>query len=242
MLNVIAITNFTASLGSMLTSSQVVPSDSDIDSLKRTNAALACDGNPFTLLYLEKKLGIKPKNIRNITSINDYSEALSSGKIKAAFLLTPHAEVFLAKYCREGFSKSGPAFDLGSFAFVFPRGSSLASDMSEAILQLKETGKLKPMEKDTLSSSDCSSSKSDENVSRGIGPGPFSGLFILSGCASASALLITVIRLLKKRWGSYIRRLLMGRGLNWIWLTILFSHHSQTTSELHSRVGSNFQI
>ena len=118
MLTLIVTTTFTASLGSIITSSQVVPSDLDIDSLKRTNAALACDGNPFTVSYLEKKLGFKPKNIRNITSIDDYSEVLSSENIKAAFLLTPDAKVFLAKYCREGFTKSGPAFNLGSFAFV----------------------------------------------------------------------------------------------------------------------------
>ncbi|XVF82367.1 hypothetical protein PTKIN_Ptkin16aG0041200 [Pterospermum kingtungense] len=233
MLTLIVTTTFTASLGSIVTSSQVLPSGLDVDSLKRTNAVIACDGNPFTVSYLEKSLGFKPDNIiRNISSIDDFSELLSRENIKAAFMLTPDANVFLAKHCSEGFTKTGPAFNIGSFAFVFPRGSPLASDMSEAILELKEAGKLKQMEEDMYSYSDCSSSKSDETVSRGIGPGAFSGLFILSGGASASALLITVIGIFIKRWKGYVRRMLMVRGLIWLRLPILFFHQNQTRNQL----------
>lgn len=121
MLTLIVSTTFTASLGSIVTSSsQILPSDLDIDSLKRTNAVIACDGNPFTVSYLEKSLGFKPENIvRNVTSIDDFSEVLSSGNVMAAFMLTPDAKFFLAKHCSEGFTQTGHAFNIGSsFAFV----------------------------------------------------------------------------------------------------------------------------
>ncbi|XWS41914.1 hypothetical protein CRYUN_Cryun17cG0123100 [Craigia yunnanensis] len=88
---------------------------------------------------------------------------------------------------------------------VFPRYSPLASNIPEAVLRLKEAGELKQMEENILSSSDCSRWTSDQTVTiPGIGPGPFTGLFIVSGGASASALLITVIRVLRRRWESSI--------------------------------------
>ena len=46
-------------------------------------------------------------------------------------------------------------------------------------------------EEDILYSSDCSSWTSYHTInSPAIGPGPFTGLFIVSGCGSASALVI----------------------------------------------------
>ncbi|XVE87130.1 hypothetical protein DITRI_Ditri18aG0091500 [Diplodiscus trichospermus] len=153
----------------MVTSSQVKTSGLEVAYLKRTNAAIGCDGNPFTVSYLVNNLGFERKNIKNTNSIDDYKKALSSGKIKAAFLSIPDAKVFLAKYCGV-FTKSGHAYNLGSFGFVFPRYSPLASDISEAILKLKDAGKLQQMEKDKLSSSDC---PSDQTVTTKIGPGPF---------------------------------------------------------------------
>ncbi|XVF61417.1 hypothetical protein PTKIN_Ptkin08bG0127800 [Pterospermum kingtungense] len=236
-LTLIVMTTYTASISSIVTSAQAEPSDINVNSLKKTNAVIASDGNSFTVSYLVKSLGFKRKNIRNIASVDDCAKALSSGNIKAAFLLMPDAKALLAKYCG-AFTKSGPAYNLGNFGFVFPWGSSLASEMSQSILKLKEAGELQQTEKDMLSLSNCSSSISDETVSRRIGPGPFSGLFILSGGASASAWLITVIRQLKRRWEICIQRMLMGRGLL-VSLTILFSHN-RTTNELQlTRINSN---
>ncbi|XVF17693.1 hypothetical protein REPUB_Repub10bG0145600 [Reevesia pubescens] len=240
---------FTANLGSMVTSSQVEPSGLDISSIKRTNAAIGCDGNSFTVSCLVNNLGFKLKNIKNIGPlIDDYEKALTSGNIKAAFLLIPDAKLFLAKYCR-GFTTSGQTYYLGSFGFVFPRYSPLASDMSEAILKLKEAGEFLEMEEtDMLSASDCSSwsTSDDQTVSttQGIGPGPFTGLFIFSGGASATALLITIVRVLRRRWESSIQRILMGRGL-WGWLaTTFFSLHNQVRNcELQlSPISSTSQV
>ncbi|XP_021275360.1 glutamate receptor 2.8-like [Herrania umbratica] len=99
-LTLIVSTAFTASLSSMVTSSQGdEPSHSNVDSLRKTNDAIASDGNSFTVTYLVKCLGFKRKNIRKIASFDDRARALSSGNIQAAFLLTLDANVFLARYC-----------------------------------------------------------------------------------------------------------------------------------------------
>ncbi|MBA0677717.1 hypothetical protein Goari_019109 [Gossypium aridum] len=85
--------------------------------------------------------------------------------------------------------------------------------MSEAMVRLCGSGKFKRMKDDLLSFPECSSSTIDVTMKRGIGPGPFSGLFILSGTASAVAILITVIRLMRRRWERLVQGMLMGRGL-----------------------------
>ncbi|KAK6287885.1 hypothetical protein POUND7_014064, partial [Theobroma cacao] len=242
----------TARPSSMVTSSQVEPCGLDVDSLTRTNTAIVSDGNPFTVSYLVKILGFKRKNIRNIESVDDYEKALSGGNIKAAFLLTPRAEVFLAKYL-QGLYQVGTCLRSGQFwicnlsdtPLVFQRSSRLASDMSEAILNLKQAGELQQLGEDTLSFSDCSNWTSDQTVTTipGIAPGPFTGLFIFSGGASASVLLITVIRVLKRRMESCIQRLLKGGGL-WMWLTtVFFSHYQRRNHQLQiSPITSTSQV
>ncbi|KAL1060890.1 hypothetical protein V6Z11_1Z061600 [Gossypium hirsutum] len=61
---------------------------------------------------------------------------------------------------------------------------------------------------------------------RGIRPGLFSGFFILLGSVSAIALVIMVIRLLRRRWERLVQGMLMGRDL-WVWLTTLFSRNQR---------------
>ncbi|KAF2295230.1 hypothetical protein GH714_032226 [Hevea brasiliensis] len=114
----------------------------------------------------------KPNNIRNIATIHDTAEALSSGKFKAAFFLKPYAKAFLARYFAD-FPIVEPTYELGGFGFEFQKGSDLASDMSQAILKLKESGELQLIEEKMLSSFDCSASGSDANQSQSLGPEPF---------------------------------------------------------------------
>ncbi|WRX11034.1 hypothetical protein QQP08_003521 [Theobroma cacao] len=117
--------------------------------------------------------------------------------------------------------------------------------MSEAILNLKQAGELQQLGEDTLSFSDCSNWTSDQTVTTipGIAPGPFTGLFIFSGGASASVLLIRVIRVLKRRMESCIQRLLKGGGL-WMWLTtVFFSHYQRRNHQLQiSPITSTSQV
>ena len=101
----------------MLTVSRIKPSVTDIETLQRTNAMVGCDGNSFIVRYLVKTLKFKGENVKNISSVDDYPTAFANGEIKAAFFTAPHAEVFLAKYCK-GFIKAGPNYKLGGLGFV----------------------------------------------------------------------------------------------------------------------------
>ncbi|XVF59419.1 hypothetical protein PTKIN_Ptkin07bG0274400 [Pterospermum kingtungense] len=207
---------YTSMLTTMLTNPvQQKPSILDIDSVKWTNAAIGCDGQPRTMSYLVKVLGFKRRNIRIFASIDDYAAALSSDNIKAAFLSTPNAKVLLAKHCA-GFTQIKPTYGykLGGFGFVFPKGSPLASDISAAILEMEENGELQLMEDEMLSFSDCSSKVSDEDATiRAIEPSSFRGFFVLCGTCSAIALLFTSIKLLGRDWERRIQRMLMGREM-----------------------------
>ncbi|KAF2295244.1 hypothetical protein GH714_032275 [Hevea brasiliensis] len=146
---------FTATLTSVLSNPHSEPfTAADVDVLKRKDAMVGCDGSSLIVQYLEKVIRFKPQNIKTIASSDDYAKALASGDIKAAFILMPHAKVFLAKYC-SGFTISGPIYKLGGFGFVFQKGYSLASDISQAIYRLSESGELQRMEEDMLSSTNA---------------------------------------------------------------------------------------
>ncbi|XVE82796.1 hypothetical protein DITRI_Ditri16bG0034400 [Diplodiscus trichospermus] len=164
-----------------------------------------------------RNLGFKRRNIRIIASIDDYAKALSSGNIKAAFLLTPYAKVFLAKHCAD-FNEIKPTYNhndnLGGFGFVFPKGSPLASDISEALLELEESGELQLMEEEMPSILDCSQKLLEDRGS--IGPSQFYGLFVFCGGTATIALLITFINLLYRHREESIQRMLIGIQL-WLW-------------------------
>ncbi|XP_050221410.2 glutamate receptor 3.2-like [Mercurialis annua] len=215
---------FTSSFTSKITNSQIEPSKTDIEMLKRANAVIGFDGSSLSFEYLVEVLGFKAKNIISIASIDDYAEVLSSGKIAVAFIMMPYAKLFLAKYCT-GFAIAGSTYELGGFGFAFPKGSALASDMSKAIVKLRARGNLRLIEEEMLSSVNCSASTSGSNyVRQSLGPEAFLGFFIISGCTSTVALLITLVRLLRQQWQkkTNIHAELMGRGL-WLWLATFFT-------------------
>ncbi|XP_049390255.1 glutamate receptor 2.9-like [Solanum stenotomum] len=188
---------FTAILSSIMTVPRLEPSVLNVDYLLRTNAPVGCNGNSFIVKYLVN-LQFKPENIKKISSISDYPKAFEKGEISAAFVVAPHAKVFLAKYCR-GYTKSGPVFKLGGFGFVFPKGSPLAVDISEAVLKLSQSGVINQLEEQMLISTNCSSPSAEEQVS-GLGQELFSGPLLISGVICGIVFFISIARLFRKHW------------------------------------------
>ncbi|KAK6792761.1 hypothetical protein RDI58_011842 [Solanum bulbocastanum] len=188
---------FTALLSSIMTVPRLEPSVLNVDYLLRTNAAVGCNNKSFIIKYLVN-LQFKPENIKQISSINDYPNAFEKGEISAAFFVVPHAKVFLAKFCK-GYTKSGPVYKLGGFGFVFPKGSPLAVDISEAVLKVSQSGEINQLEEQMLISSNCSSSSAVEN-DPGLGPELFSGPLLISGVICGIVFLISITRLVRKHW------------------------------------------
>lgn len=122
---------FTAILSSIMTVPRLEPSVLNVDNLIRTNAPVGCNDNSFVVRYLEH-LKFKRENIKQISSISDYPKAFEKGEISAAFFVAPHANVFLAKYCR-GYTKSGTVFKLGGFGFVRSNSSFFLYDLPVSI-------------------------------------------------------------------------------------------------------------
>ncbi|PIA57961.1 hypothetical protein AQUCO_00500116v1 [Aquilegia coerulea] len=109
--------SYEASLTSMLTVQRLEPTVADIDTLRRSNATVGCDGDSFVMNYLEQVLLFNPNNIKDISSEYDYPKEFKSGRIQAAFLEQPYARVLLSVYGND-YQVAGPTYRLGGFGFV----------------------------------------------------------------------------------------------------------------------------
>ncbi|ESR59984.1 hypothetical protein CICLE_v10017523mg [Citrus x clementina] len=141
-----------------------------IEMLRRIGAKVGCDGNSFVVKYLEV-LESQPHNVKKIFSEIDYPEALLRGDTAAAFHEVPY--VFLAKYVENNYLVrliphsarttkycngfiTGQIFKVGEFGFVFPRNSPYFPDISQAVLEISEKGKLLQPENSMKSTYTCS--------------------------------------------------------------------------------------
>lgn len=109
--------SYIASLTSLLTLGQLDQTSINVETLKSSNAKVGCDANSYVGKYLEDVLGFKPANIKNISTSEEYHQALMRKEIAAAFLEIPYVKVFLAKHCN-GFSTLSQTFKVGGFGFV----------------------------------------------------------------------------------------------------------------------------
>jgi len=91
------------------------------------------------------------------------------------------------------------SFKIDPYLFTFKFGFHLsATDISKAILEVTQSGKMTQLENDMLSSNNCSGSADHQNDIPELGPEPFYNLFCISGGISTVALLITIVRLMRK--------------------------------------------
>ncbi|CAA2954889.1 glutamate receptor -like [Olea europaea subsp. europaea] len=107
--------SYEASLTSMLTVPRLEPTVTSIDSIRKTNATVGCDGDSFVEDYLRNI--IKLQNIKTISSRESYSEAFKNGSIAAAFLELPYRKIFLKDHCKE-YIVTGPTYSFGGLGFV----------------------------------------------------------------------------------------------------------------------------
>ncbi|XP_074346532.1 glutamate receptor 2.7-like [Apium graveolens] len=151
--------SYTASLTSLLTI-QNLNTVTNVETLRRTGAKVGCNGNSAVVRYLEEVLKFEPRNIMKVYVEDDYSQALKSGKIAAAFLEVPYIKVLLAKNCN-GYM-TGESFKIGGFGFVFPKDSPLLLDISRGVVSAWESGILRKLENSMLSSYKCSEPDDDD--------------------------------------------------------------------------------
>ncbi|KAJ6878050.1 hypothetical protein NC651_030711 [Populus alba x Populus x berolinensis] len=108
--------------------------------------------------------------------------------IAAAYLEVPCIKVFLAKHCK-GFTNSGPTYRAGGSGFVFPRSFPYLLDISEAVVEVAESGALKDLDNSLTSSYKCLASESDDHTDR-LRLSSFRGLFGITVGTSTIVLLL----------------------------------------------------
>ncbi|TYG48671.1 hypothetical protein ES288_D10G034000v1 [Gossypium darwinii] len=192
--------SYTASLTSMLTVQRLEPNVTDIESLKRSNVKIGCDGDSFVRTYLEDVLKFESYNIENVNSEYNYEGEFKSNHIAAAFLELPYGKVFLNRYCKK-FTTTAPTYIFGGLGFVFQKGSPIARDFSRAILKLSEDGTLMSLEQKWFAPSpECSANVTEESKTNSLSINSFLGLFLISGATSTVCLLLFLAYSLKRYW------------------------------------------
>ncbi|XP_058002408.1 glutamate receptor 2.8-like [Hevea brasiliensis] len=189
---------YTANLTSILTVTGLEPTVADVQSLQNSNSMVGYCRGSFVTRYLTEVLRFRSENLKSYKSPDEYAQGLRSREIAAAFLEAPFAKLFLTKYCNE-FIAAGPTYKVGGFGFVFPRGSPLVHDVTKALLNVSEHGKLQELEKAMLASEKCVDVKSEDEISS-LSPSSFWVLFILTGGTSTVALVSYLIQRRKMIW------------------------------------------
>ncbi|XP_040364440.1 glutamate receptor 2.8 [Rosa chinensis] len=185
--------SYTASLSSLLTVQQLMPTVTDLSDLLRNGDDVGYIENAFVreVLY---EIGFNNTRLRVIKSAEDGDKELTKGTAKggiAAFVGgTPLLKVFVAKYCSK-YTIIGPISKTNGFAFVFPKRSPLVADMSSAILNLTEGKEILNLEATWLGNESICQGSSSANMSgNSLGLESFWGLFLIAGVASVLALII----------------------------------------------------
>ncbi|XP_059626898.1 glutamate receptor 2.3-like [Cornus florida] len=189
--------SYTATLSSLLTVQQIQLTSKD-----------NYIGYQRGSLDIVSNLNFQDTRLRPYYSPEEYADALSrgtkNGGVDAIVDEIPYMKAFFARYPHD-YAMIASESTTNGFAFVFQKGSPLVSEMSRAIMKLREEGKLVKMEKAWFNSESSSMAQQDSVTSTNNNPNVlnldnFSGLFLISGICSALALVIFLINLLCENW------------------------------------------
>ncbi|CAK7350079.1 unnamed protein product [Dovyalis caffra] len=186
----IIIQTYTANLTSMLTVQRLEPTIPTVEALINSNAMVGYCTGSYMERYLVEVLGFKSQNMKHYRSAESYAEGFKNKEISAAFLGTPYAKLFLARYCNS-FIQIGQTYKIGGFGFAFPRGSPLLASINEALLNISENGTLQKLETTWITPETCPEKQSE---SSSLGPNVFRVLFFITGGTTTIALVISICR------------------------------------------------
>ncbi|XAR56500.1 hypothetical protein NMG60_11037017, partial [Bertholletia excelsa] len=179
--------SYTASLTSMLTVPRMDPTVADIDVLKYNGATVGCTQRSFVFNYLVHALNFSSHRVLEYETPEEIARELRSKRVAAVFLEAPLAKLFLARYCRS-FVTAGANYKIGGYGFVFQKGSPLLSDVNVALLEVMDTGTLRRLEDESITTESCIDVESSDVDSLSLNPGSFWVLFMLTGGTSTIAL------------------------------------------------------
>ncbi|KAL6216359.1 hypothetical protein ACLB2K_009582 [Fragaria x ananassa] len=185
--------SYTASLTSLLTVQQLQPTVTDVNWLLKNRENVGYQSHSFVYGIL-KQLGFQDEKLRTFDTVEQLNELFHNGTanngIAAAFDETPYMKLFLATYCSK-YTMVEPTFKADGFAFIFPKDSPLARDVSRAILNVNEGGEMQRIEDRWFKRQECQDTTNSVS-SNSLSLESFWGLFLIAGVASSLALIIFV--------------------------------------------------
>ncbi|KAJ4770549.1 Glutamate receptor [Rhynchospora pubera] len=193
--------SYTASLTSILTVQQLTSPIQGIESLMASNDPIGYQTGSFAENYMVEELHIPRDRLKELTSPELYLQALEQGPgnggVAAVVDEMSYVELFLATQCR--FQVVGSEFTRSGWGFAFPKESSLAVDMSTAILSLAENGELQKIHDKWLKrSAACSSEANTDIEANRLHFDSFKGLFLICGVACIIALVVYLFIMLRQ--------------------------------------------
>ncbi|CAK7344630.1 unnamed protein product [Dovyalis caffra] len=200
----IKLKSYTANLASMLTVQRLQPTFDDVKEIRKNGYFVGHQKNSFVKDFLMKQLNFSDTKLREYSTPEEYHEALSNGThnggVAAIFAEIPYVKLFLAKYCSK-YQTVGPTYKTDGFGFAFPLGSPLVPYISRAVLNVtQDKDKMEAIEQRNFGRETTCLDQASENPPGGLRLSSFGGLFIITGVASMSALLIYIMKFLYCHW------------------------------------------
>ncbi|KAG6475430.1 glutamate receptor 2.9-like [Zingiber officinale] len=180
--------NYTARLTSMLTVEQLTPTVEDVAQLLKDGSAVGYQKDSFVQGLLQS-LKFNESKIVPYESAEEYHQALINGSVAAIVDEVPYLKVFMARYCHKNFKMVGPIYKSSGFGFAFPKGSPFVGEVSRAILKVMQNNTLMDKLEKNLYPTVCADNDTDTESSR-LTFRIFSGLFLITGTTSLSALIL----------------------------------------------------
>ncbi|XBI81382.1 hypothetical protein VPH35_090295 [Triticum aestivum] len=194
--------SYTANLSSMLTVQQLQPTVTDVHELLKKWEYVGYKNGSFLGDLLEQ-IGFDRRKIKAYSNPDDFDDALCKGSknggIAAVIDEVPYIKIFLSKHCK-GYTMVGPIYKSEGFGFAFPKCSPLVEDFSRAILSITEGDTIILIEMKWIGDQHACQNDGTTIGSSSLNFKNFSGLFLLTGVASTSALLIALVMFLYKRY------------------------------------------
>ncbi|KAK9265615.1 hypothetical protein L1049_021499 [Liquidambar formosana] len=191
--------SYTANLSSMLTAKRLEPNTADIQWLKKNNATVGCGIASFSKNYLKDELKFQPENIKLLRTQQDYESAFKNNTITAALLEVESGKLLIKGQCKIYTFSETVHEKRGGLGFVFPKGSPLTANVSQAILALVEKGRLKDLEDKLFQPFiKCSNGTAIETASLSLKS--FLGLYATFLATSILCVLLFLFQLLLKKY------------------------------------------
>ncbi|KAI8547967.1 hypothetical protein RHMOL_Rhmol07G0236200 [Rhododendron molle] len=213
------------------------PSVTDIGDLRKNGEYVGYHNGTF-LKGLLKGEEFNLQYSRNYSTFKQYDDALSRGSknggVAAIIHELPYVRLFLSnpKYCTK-YTMVGPIYMTAGFGFAFQKGSPLVPEVSRAILNVMEGGKLTQIQHKWFGKeAKCAELDGAKTTSDSLNLESFKGLFLVAATSMISALIISLSTFL------YNNRGILTSNESSIWQKLIAMAKNFDEEEVKSYDGS----